>query len=397
VSARKLLIVLSDPLSPLLEKGEVIPRYYNPGDLFDEVHFLLLNADRPDPARLQRQVGRANAAIHNMPMWPQFLIRSAGLATPLVRRWASPAIELARSLELSAVRSFSPWLDGFVASQIKRALGVPYLLSLHGNPDVDYFRGRLARTTYERLWGIALDHIETVAVCEADVVMPVYSPILPYFTRKPARRVELVYNTVGLGLRRKESYSLDPGHVRLICVGRQEPLQKDPTAIVAAVAGLAGVHLTLVGSGALHDRLKVQAQRLGALDRIHFEPAMPNNRLMAALADYDMFVYSSINFEISKGCMEAALCGLPVVLNDRNGEPARELVDAGFRLVPDTAAAYHTAISSLIADDAARATLGQRLRREAESRWDPRTTEARQAGLYRELVEGQKKEVAGHG
>jgi glycosyltransferase involved in cell wall biosynthesis len=383
---RRLLVVLFDPLTPILTKGEILPRYFNPCGVFDEVHFLLLNADLPDSALAQPLVGDAKLHFHNLVPPGMFLLRTAGLTPSLLSRWAEAAVAFARTISPDVVRALNPWIDGYVCAEIRHHLGTPYLLSLHGNPDVDYFRGRLATTWKQRLWGQALDRIEGAAVHGADIVMPVYSPILPYFKRKPARRVELVYNTVGLGLRKKEDYELHRPHARLICVGRQEPDQKDPTAIIRAVAALPQTHLTLVGRGELHNNLMVLARTLGISDRIDFKPALPNKTLMSTLADFDIFVYSSINYEISKGCMEAALCGLPVIVSDRNGTPAQELVDAGFCLVPDTADGFASALRDLISDHVAREMLGRRQRREAESRWSPETTEARQAQLYCELI-----------
>ena len=46
---RALMVIVPDRLSELAEKGEVTRRYYNPGDLFDEVDLVLVNDDRPDP------------------------------------------------------------------------------------------------------------------------------------------------------------------------------------------------------------------------------------------------------------------------------------------------------------------------------------------------------------
>ena len=48
-----LMVILSDRLSELIDKGEVVPRYYNPGNLFRTVHIVLCNDDRPDPAQLR--------------------------------------------------------------------------------------------------------------------------------------------------------------------------------------------------------------------------------------------------------------------------------------------------------------------------------------------------------
>ena len=62
-----LLVIVPDRISAIVEKGEYQPRYYNPGNLFDEVHILMTNDDRVDPADVQRTVGDARLYLHNLP------------------------------------------------------------------------------------------------------------------------------------------------------------------------------------------------------------------------------------------------------------------------------------------------------------------------------------------
>src|SRR4029077_18488300 len=105
--------------------------------------------------------------------------------------------------------------------------------------------------------------------------------------------------------------------IKIVCVGRQQSLQKDPTPIVEAVAELPNVSLLLIGSGDLHESLRSLVERLHIADRVTFATAVPNNKILEILPSFDFYVYSSINYEISKTCIEAALAGLPVIINDR--------------------------------------------------------------------------------
>jgi hypothetical protein len=57
----RLLVIIPDRLSVVTE------RYYKPGNLFPEVHILMTNEDRPDPATVQPMVGDAVLHLHNMP------------------------------------------------------------------------------------------------------------------------------------------------------------------------------------------------------------------------------------------------------------------------------------------------------------------------------------------
>ena len=42
---KKLMVIIPDKLSSLIEKGEVTERYYNPDNFFSEVHIVLTNKD----------------------------------------------------------------------------------------------------------------------------------------------------------------------------------------------------------------------------------------------------------------------------------------------------------------------------------------------------------------
>ena len=61
----------------------------------------------------------------------------------------------------------------------------------------------------------------------------------------------------------------------------------------------------------------------------------------------DIYIYHSINYEIIKSCIEASILGIPVIVNNRNENPAKELVEAGFILVEDSPEGYMKGIKEL--------------------------------------------------
>ena len=62
-----LLVIVPDALSAIVKKGEFTERYYNPGNVFDEVHILMTNSDRVDSRDMQRTAGETKLHIHNLP------------------------------------------------------------------------------------------------------------------------------------------------------------------------------------------------------------------------------------------------------------------------------------------------------------------------------------------
>jgi len=382
----RLMVIIPDRLSLLVSKGEVTPRYYNPGNLFREIHILLANDDRPDLAAVQPMVGDAKLVIHNLPAGRDTFIRSFGWRPGLLGHWAGPAVRIAKEVRPELIRCHGNNLNAFAALEIKRALGVPYVVSLHGNPDVDYNRGRLARTWERKIAGIAIESVEIAAIKNADFIVPVYSPIIPYLEKHGVTAYEVIYNVVDYRGPTKADYSIGD-RIKAICVGRQENLQKNPTPIIEAVASLPSVDLTLIGRGDLHESLRALADRLGLSKRVRFVRDMPNTQVLKEMTAADIYVYCSDNWEISKTCIEASLMGLPIVINQRDGGLATELVGDHVMAVEQSAKGYREALQRLIVDERERERLGRRAAAISKTRWHPAAMEQRYVDIYRKLVD----------
>ncbi len=386
-----LMVIIEERLSPIVSKGEVVPRYYNPGNLFRRVHIVIASEDAPDERLVQPMVGDAALTLHSFKSGLPLFVRSLGWRPRLMRGWASPIVELARRVRPQLVRCHGNQWNAFAAAEIKRRLGVPYVVSLHGNPDVDYFRGRRATTLKKAILGRAIEAVEILGVKNADFVVPVYSPILPYLAKHAIQRYEIIHNAVGYGIAARRSYVIDRAKIAAICVGRQQSLEKDPTPILEALVALGTVHLTLIGDGDLHETLRQKADALGIASRVSFIRSMPNARVLELIASADMMVYCSQNFEISKGCIEAALAGVPTIVGDRGGDPAEELTGGHFLLVPGTAEGFLGAMRRLIEDDTFRERMGRKAASHAHAHWRPEAMERRMAALYRRVVADRRQ------
>jgi glycosyltransferase involved in cell wall biosynthesis len=380
---RVLLVVLSDRLSGLIEKGEITPRYYNPGELFHEVHLLLTNDDAPDTKILQETVGGARLFVHNLPAGRSLFWKSACWRPRLLRNWALSGVEMARRIRPDVIRCYGNNLNGFLAAQMRRALGTPLVISLHVNADED-LRGR-AKTFSERLLSYAALGIEEESLRAADLVLPVYEPIVPYLEKRRIAPYRVCYNFLNAtDIRRKSDYRIR-SNAKLIGVGRQFAA-KNPRNVLSALKELPGVSLTLVGNGPLHGELRSLAAKSGLGGRVVFVPRMENDALCRSLPEYDLFVAHSEFFEIGKAVLEALLAGLPVVINRRQGRPVPEFRDGVVRLVPDSPEGYLSGIRTLLANEEARRQLGTTAWTVAQGKYAPAVTEAVYAKVYRSFL-----------
>lgn len=377
-SVERVMVVLTDPLSGIIDKGAVVARYYNPGSLFREVHFLLLNDDRPDPSSLKYMVGDAEVFVHNVPLPSRLFFRSLGwqpfLMGDLVRR----VTRLAATLQPRLIRAYCAGLNSLIANRAGRALGIPVLVSVHSRPDF-WVAGSIKQHAREFVIARLADRV----VREADNVLAIYQPQLPYFRRMGVEPV-LIRNVIaGDTLRHKTSYSR-AGSLKLMCVGRHMP-GKDISSIIAAAAALSEVELTIVGDGPLHEGLVALASRLGVASRCRFVKVWPNADLCAHLHEYDVFAANTIWPETPKAVMEPMLAGLPCVMNRNLGDYESELEGAAL-LVEDCIEGYRAALQELLADEARRRSVGLACRARALSLWEPAATEAAHAALHAKLA-----------
>lgn len=384
----KLLVLVPDYISHILAKGEYQPRYYNPGKVFDEVHILTTMPDRPDLAALQPTVGRAKLFFHTLPEDTRMANRPWWLFDDfLLRRWARPGVELARAIGPALIRCHGADWNAYLARRIREQCGIPYVVSLHTNPDTDQNRRALMNPlSRQQVRANALfEHLERQGLEHAEVVMPVYRSIIPYLERMGVTRYQVCYNVLnGDRLRKKESYAVG-SRFRVLSVGRLFE-GKYPDQLIRAVAAIADAELTIVGNGPARQPLQTLAGELGISNRVHFRPAVPNDELCAMLPSFDVFAIHTDYWELNKSLLEALLTGLPCVVNRRKGLAVPEL-DGDFILkVDNTEAAYASALSRLRGDAAFREDLGRRAYDHAQANWAPEKTEVKFAKIYRDAL-----------
>jgi glycosyltransferase involved in cell wall biosynthesis len=381
VMKKKLIVFINDSLTILADKGELIENLYNPGDLFEEVHFFITNDDKPDLSQIKKTVGTADLYLHNLP--PPSFKRSLGWQPIFLRRWVKDAIDLTRLINPDLIRCQGFNIHTYLAGEVKEASNIPSIVSLHGNPDVDYLR--LAKNKMEKFYISRWKKLAESKLTSFDHVIAVYSPVLSYLEQKKVRHCSVIYNIVGINAIPKIDYTLYD-RVKCVTVGRQNFDQKDQRDIIRAVAQLENVQLDLFGSGDLHDELDDLVKELNIEDRVFFDSGRSNEELMRTLKDYDIYIYNSINYEISKTVMEAALIGLPIIHNLRKPALSSELDQDYFYLVENSVDGYLNGIKDLSTNQSLREKIGHRAREAALQQWSPEMIENKIVALYTSLL-----------
>jgi len=373
----RLLVIITNRLSALATKGELIERYYNPGNIFDEVHIVMTNNDQVDPAVIQPAAGRARLFIYNLPA--PTARQSAGWQKPLIEGWVQQGLALARTISPDLIKVHNNFIQGYLAYRIKQALGTPYVVSLHGVWDKDDqigFRNRALAFFRKKFERQCLEN--------ADAVVAVYSPILRYARAYGAKNLHLIYNFVaGDKIQVKADYSLH-APPRLLTINRQVK-EKNPENILRAIQTI-DCQYDIIGRGELHEYLQAVAQEAGVSHKVRFIEALPNEQVCNSLKDYDLMVSHCDYWGTSKTVIEAGLAGLPVLLNHHPVEPIPEYTSGWIALCNNTPEDYRQAILGLLERQELRQQYGQKALAFARQNFAPEEMERKLAGVYRQAL-----------
>ncbi len=375
-----LMVIIPHALTDLVKKGEVTDRYYNPGDLFKEVHIVLTNNDKPEQKFVQRMVGNAKLTIHNVALGNRFFLRTLCWRPWLISLWARRVVKLADQIKPQLVRCYGAYFNGIAARDIKRKYDIPYVVSLHTNPDQ-----HLGVNLLDRIQWKFMDSMAKTVLREADVVLPVYQGILPYLRRLNVKNIIVAYNVINpSGIIRKENFKLGKS-VKVIAVGRHIE-GKSPENIIRAVSQMKNIQLTIVGDGVLNNHLHSVAHKCGLTGNVVFKKSIDNDTLCRELFEHDIFAICNMKWGISKTVLEAFLTGIPVLINKQNNETVPEITSEISYQVENTPEGFCQGLKFLIENEAKRKELGLKEIEHAWKTWSPKKTEYKYTNIYKTIL-----------
>ncbi len=359
-----LAVIPNDPISAYLTKGEIKRNYYNPGEMFDEVHLITLASEDVDPRQVQALVGRARLFIHPV-----------GRPSPVDFLAYFPRVaRLMRQIDPDLIRAHNPWLGGALAVHAGRRIAKPTIVYLHIENDQRRLfdpqrRFRLVRP------------LEHYSLTRADLVICVSHFLESYARRYGAKKVATVYNKVYLDQFYRQLPHNRHHPIHILYVGRLDP-QKAPHIIIEAVAGLEA-RLTIIGDGTEYQKLKNLAERLEVSEKVRFIRTVPNAEIHNYYHQADIFAMATHYEGFCIPILEAMASGLAVVACDT--QPLPEVLGDSGLIVSKAPGSFKAAFQSLMADQALSLALGQKAQQRA-GRMDGRVMEEREVALYRRLM-----------
>ncbi|MEH3098613.1 glycosyltransferase [Sphingomonas adhaesiva] len=256
---------------------------------------------------------------------------------PLLARALRPVLDdLWREAPFDAIDASFFFPDGPAAVALGRRYDVPVSIKARG-ADIHFWARQGATRGQVRASATAADGLLAVSAAMRDDMAALGID--------PAR---VRVHRTGVDLDRFVPVERQRGAPHVVSLGALIP-RKGHDVVIAAIARLPGVTLSIVGEGPERARLMALARRLGVGERVHLTGPVAHRDLPAILADADVMALASASEGLANAWVESLACGTPIIIADAGG--AREVVTtpAAGRIVARDAVAFAGAIGDLIA------------------------------------------------
>ncbi|MCH7647306.1 MAG: glycosyltransferase [Thaumarchaeota archaeon] len=337
----KLCVFPNDPLRSYYEKGEIKKRYFNPKNMFKEVHVISLFDDDIDEEKVKSVAGEAKFQI--------YITGKVNLLNK--RKMKKKVLEIIKKINPDVIRSYNPLLQGWMAAKIKQELGIPLVISLHGDYDRDLRFQSKKKHDYKSFLKLQISKriLEKFSLSNTDEVIIIYEFIRDYAESMGAKSINLIYNRIDLN---QFSPDVTPAFKEkipvIICVGRLIK-EKNQECLIKAIEDL-DVKLVLIGNGVEYENLRSLTKKLGIEHKVKFETSVPNSEIQHSYAAADIFALPIKYGGFAIPALEAAASGIPVILPKQEFDPNPDLVNKFAMFVDNNPKEFEKAISKVLSD-----------------------------------------------
>lgn len=306
----KALIFPNDPLIAYLEKGELKNRYFNPNNIFDEIHFITFSDKECNVTDIQKTIGTAKGYIHR-------LNKLSILDMFIPDRRFREILKVVENISFDIVRSYNPIYNGYYAGLISKKFTKPFLMSLHGNYDLDiryqYFKNRDKRYLKYLLTKFT---VEPKSLKMATHILGAYEFAAKYAVdnKFDKKNVSIIYNRVYLDRFKSNQKFENKENIKVICVGRLIK-EKGQRTLIDSIPKLdKKISFTFVGDGEDYDLLVQKVKKYKIKDRVKFIRSIPNEDLAELYREHDIFALPIEYGGICIPALEATASGLALVM-----------------------------------------------------------------------------------
>jgi len=373
----RLCVFPSDPIQAYYDKGEIKERYFNPNNLFTEIHVISTVENDIESSKVKEIAGNAKLYIYPI----------GKINLKNFRKEKKAVIKKVGEIKPDLIRAYNPLVQGWLAAKCAEELKIPFILSLHLNYDTDLHSFSLKQRGLFHFLKMQYTskNIEPFVLKRASRVICVHNSVANYARRLSAQKIDVIYNRVYLDQfspNIEKAIHLDKPIIIYVARLTQS---KNQECLIRAIKDL-DIILLLVGDGPDFEFLNNLAFSLKCKDKIKFVRSLPNTEIPKYYASADIFAASVKDRGIGIPFLEAMATGLPTVLRKIPGEH-EELEDAAL-MVDNTPKDFSLAFKRILSDNTFREEL-KRKSLEMAKKMDGQIMENKEAQLYLEVLRTQ--------
>lgn len=372
----KVCIFPNDPIIAYYEKGEIKERYFNPGNIFDEVHIISFTDSDIEEEKVQKIAGTGKIIIHSV---GKINIKNR-------KKEISKILRIVKKINPDVIRTYNSLIQGWCAAYIAQELEIPFYVSLH--TQYDYNRQLAKKKNFKKYLGLKYleKFVEPYVLKNADKITIVYKIIEPYVLKRTTTKPELLYNKINC----KEFLNADKNKnlpsPLVLSVGNLIE-SKNHKLLIDSIENL-DVNLLIIGKGELYDELieKINTKKLQ--NKITILESVPYQNMPSYYKASNIFAlaYDPNQEGLPMPIIEAMASGIPVIIPE--SEDSRELGDSVV-FAKRTVEEFTKKIEELLTNKTKREEYSEKCL-ESAKKFDISKLEKREAEIYQELIKNGK-------
>ena len=372
----KLCVFPNDPLQAYYDKGEIKERYYNPNNIFDEIHFITMIEKDIEVTKIQSIGGTAKIIIHSV---GKINIKNR-------KKHLSKIIELCRRINPDVIRAFNPYVEGWLAANCAQKLDKPFFVSLH--TQYDYNRKLVKKKNLKKFLVLKYleKFIEPFVLGNADKITIVYKIIEPYVSKHTSKIPELLYNKIDCEKFYNAQQINELSNPLILSVGNLIE-SKNHKLLIKSMQNI-DANLLIIGKGELYESLKKIIKIMKLENKITILESVPYEKITSYYKTADIFAlaYDPNQEGLPMPVMEAMASGTPVIVPE--SEDSKELEDS-IIFAKRNVEEFTKKIDDLLRNKTKRDEYSMKCI-ETAKRFDISKLEKREAEIYQELIKNGK-------
>ncbi|MGI0057393.1 MAG: glycosyltransferase family 4 protein [Nitrosarchaeum sp.] len=370
----KLCVFPNDPIYTYYEKGEIKERYFNPCNIFDELHIISLTDKDVEESKVQAIAGKAKLKIHGV----------GKINVSNCKQNVKRIKELVQTINPDIIRSYNALVEGWLASICSSELNIPLFVSLH--TQYDYRRRFYKKTNLKKYLALKYTEkfIEPFVLKKADKITIIYKIIEPYVIKHGGKKPELLYNRIDYERFSNAAQIESLQKPMIISVGSLIK-EKYHQCIIEAMKQI-DAHCLIIGNGYLYDELINLIKKTNQENKITIMKSVPNHEIPRYYKSAQVFAlaYDPELEGLPIPVMEAMAAGLPVIIPYPKGKYSEGLEEIAL-FSERNPSSFAQNINKVLYDPILHKELSLKSLSKAKD-FDSSIIEKREAEIYAELV-----------